>query len=58
MTSRNPFPIRHCPVCGIAMQAFKSRENLSDFDTFACLSCDTTIIELRSLPFVHNTRKG
>ena len=32
------------------MQASKSRENLIDFDTFACLSCDTTITESRPLP--------
>jgi hypothetical protein len=38
-------PIRHCPVCGIAMQASKSRENLAAFDTFRCLNCDTAIHE-------------
>ena len=45
MASRPRSSIRPCPVCGIAMQATKSRENLSDFDTFSCLSCDTTIVE-------------
>jgi len=42
--------IRHCPVCGIAMQASKSREDLSDFDTFQCLSCQTVIRESKSQP--------
>jgi rubredoxin len=50
MPSRPRTSIRHCPVCGIAMQATKSRENLSDFDTFSCLSCDTTIIEAKPQP--------
>ena len=45
-TPRRP-SLRHCPVCGIAMQATKSRENLSDFDTFNCLSCDTMIVEAK-----------
>jgi hypothetical protein len=36
-------PIRHCPLCGIAMQASKSRENLAYFDKFECLSCHTVI---------------
>jgi hypothetical protein len=35
--------VRHCPVCGIAMQASKSREDLADFDNFECLSCQTVI---------------
>jgi hypothetical protein len=51
MTSRPPVTpsprpsrtVRPCPVCGIAMQASKSREDLADFDTFQCLSCHTTI---------------
>jgi hypothetical protein len=37
--------IRPCPVCGIAMQASKSREELADFDTFQCLICQTVIRE-------------
>jgi hypothetical protein len=37
--------IRPCPVCGIAMQASKSRDDLADFDTFQCLSCQTVIRE-------------
>jgi hypothetical protein len=44
MVSRPRSSIRPCPVCGIAMQASKSRENLGDFDTFSCLSCETTIV--------------
>jgi hypothetical protein len=48
MTSRRAAPtpaIRRCPLCGIAMQAGKSREDLKHFDTFQCLSCHTTIVE-------------
>jgi len=37
--------IRHCPVCGIAMHASKSREELADYDTFQCLSCQALIRE-------------
>lgn len=48
MASRPRSSIRHCPICGIAMQATKSRENLSDFDTFSCLSCDTMIVEIET----------
>jgi hypothetical protein len=40
--------IRHCPVCRIAMQAAKSREDLADFDMFRCLACDTIIRESKS----------
>jgi hypothetical protein len=36
-------PVRHCPVCGVAMLASKSRDNLAEFDTFRCLNCDTII---------------
>ena len=37
-------PIRPCPVCGIAMQARKSREDRADYDIFHCLNCETTIV--------------
>jgi len=47
MASRPRSPIRACPVCGIAMQASKSRETVPDFDTFSCMSCDTMIIEAK-----------
>jgi hypothetical protein len=47
MTPRNRPHIRHCPLCGIAMQAGKSRESLADFDIFRCLTCDTTIREAK-----------
>jgi hypothetical protein len=40
--------IRHCPLCGVAMQASRSRESLKNFDTFRCLTCDTTIVEKAS----------
>jgi len=45
--SRRP-AIRHCPVCRIAMQAAKSREDLTDFDIFRCLTCETSIREAKS----------
>jgi hypothetical protein len=46
MPSRRATPtIRHCPLCRVAMQASKSREDLRKFDTFRCLTCDTTIVE-------------
>jgi len=38
-------PLRHCPICGIAMQARKTRDDAPRFDLFECLSCDTTIRE-------------
>jgi len=44
MTPSRP-PIRHCPLCGIAMQAAKSRDELSEPDIFRCLTCETTITE-------------
>ncbi len=36
-------PLRHCPVCGVAMQATKTRDHLDYFDRFNCLNCHTTI---------------
>jgi hypothetical protein len=42
--------IRRCPLCGVAVKAGKSQENLADFDTFRCLACDTTIREAKSPP--------
>jgi len=42
MTASRPPPIRHCPLCGVAMQASKSHDKLADFDTF---HCQTTISE-------------
>jgi hypothetical protein len=49
--SRTPRPpVRHCPLCGIAMQAKKSREDLPHFDTFDCLACRTTIVEAPTRP--------
>lgn len=52
MASRPRSSIRNCPICGIAMQASKSRENVRDFDTFRCLSCDTMIVESKPQPAV------
>jgi hypothetical protein len=40
-------PARHCPICGIAMLGSKSREDLAKFDTYRCLTCETTIRESR-----------
>lgn len=37
--------IRHCPLCGIAMLASKSRDDRKHYDTFQCLTCHTTIVE-------------
>jgi cytochrome c551/c552 len=34
-------------VCGIAMQATKTRENQSYFDRYECLVCHTVITETR-----------
>jgi hypothetical protein len=50
MLSRSHSQIRHCPVCGIAMQASKSRDDLRNFDIFSCLSCDTTVEVKRRPP--------
>jgi hypothetical protein len=47
---RHPPTIRPCPVCSIAMQASKSRDDLQHFDVFECQHCDTTIIEAASPP--------
>lgn len=48
MTSKTGLAIRHCPLCGVAMQGSKSLENLGDFDTFQCLTCGTSIREEKS----------
>jgi hypothetical protein len=32
------------------MQASKSREDLAHFDTFNCLSCETSIVEAQTRP--------
>ncbi len=50
MNSRERPPIRHCPVCGIAMQASKSQESLTYFDKFECLSCHAVISESKPRP--------
>jgi hypothetical protein len=54
MTTQRRPSVRHCPICGIAMQAAKSRDNLADFDMFKCLTCETTIRESTS----RNRRPG
>lgn len=48
LNSRPRPPIRPCPVCGIAMLASKSRENLARFDKFECLTCQTVISETQT----------
>jgi hypothetical protein len=45
MKSKSRPPLRHCPLCGIAMQARKSKDDLPRFDTFVCQNCNTTISE-------------
>ena len=45
MRSKPPHPIKHCPVCGVAMVARKSSESAPRVDTFECLSCNATIVE-------------
>jgi hypothetical protein len=45
LTSRPRPAIRHCPVCGIAMLASKSRDALANFDRFECLTCHTVVRE-------------
>ncbi len=42
--------MRNCPICGIAMQASKSQENLMHFDKFECMSCRTVITTTESKP--------
>jgi hypothetical protein len=39
--------LRHCPVCGIAMLASKSRDDLPAPDIFECLQCHTVIREAK-----------
>jgi hypothetical protein len=36
-------PIRHCPLCGLAMLSSKADEQSAEFDTFSCLNCKTII---------------
>ncbi len=50
MSSRERPKLRHCPICGIAMQASKSREGLAHFDRYECLSCHTVISETKTPP--------
>jgi hypothetical protein len=48
-SSQHPI-VRHCPLCGIAMQAKKSRENTDKYDVFECLNCQTVISETPPRP--------
>jgi hypothetical protein len=50
MSQRSLPPIRHCPLCSIAMQASKSDESLPAFDIFRCMNCDSAIRETPSRP--------
>lgn len=50
MTPRHRRFVRPCPLCGVAMQASKSRDDLADVDTFQCLTYLTTINERKSAP--------
>jgi hypothetical protein len=54
MTARRRLLVRPCPLCGVAMQASKSRDDLADVDTFRCLTCQTTISERKSAPSGEN----
>jgi hypothetical protein len=49
MTSRRRL-VRACPLCGVAMQASKSRDDVVDVDTFQCLTCETTVSERKQPP--------
>jgi hypothetical protein len=49
MTSHPRPPIRHCPICGVAMQSSRTREDGRDFDRFDCQTCHT-VIELPRPP--------
>jgi hypothetical protein len=50
MKSQPRPPLRHCPLCGVAMQASKSKNDLQAFDVFQCLTCHTTIREAPAQP--------
>ena len=43
MTSQPRPRIQHCPLCGVAMLGSKSSKESQQFDTFACLRCETTV---------------
>ena len=43
MTQKPRQPIKHCPVCGIAMLGHRSDETSPNYDMFKCLWCDTVI---------------
>lgn len=49
MPSQATPPIRHCPICGVAMQGSRTRETAREFDRFDCLTCHT-VIELPPRP--------
>jgi hypothetical protein len=38
-------PLKNCPVCGVTMQASKSREEQAHYDVFSCLRCGTVIAQ-------------
>jgi len=50
MNTSRPPSIRHCPLCGIAMQANNSRDNIVEF---RCQTCQTTIVEKPRSPRAH-----
>jgi predicted RNA-binding Zn-ribbon protein involved in translation (DUF1610 family) len=45
LQSRNRSIVRPCPLCGIAMQAAKTRDDFEQFDHFECQHCGTVITE-------------
>ena len=36
-------PIKHCPLCGVAMLGSKSSETAPQLDIFSCLKCETVV---------------
>lgn len=45
-----PKPLRHCPVCGLAMVASKAQEGGREVDVFQCLRCGSVIEVAASAP--------
>jgi hypothetical protein len=48
--SQNRATVRPCPICSIAMQASKSRDDLEHFDVFECQHCGAVITEAPQSP--------
>jgi predicted RNA-binding Zn-ribbon protein involved in translation (DUF1610 family) len=50
LNPRNRYAVRPCPLCGIAMQASRTRDDLEHFDHFDCQHCGTVITETPKPP--------